>query len=182
MTKQGDLGIITLAFRTISSAGMSIRLTCGRSQVQVLYRPPKCSFPFWGPTKLSLKFCGERRQSGTSERWPLGQCEGCEASADDAGIAHLVERHLAKVEVASSSLVARSKKAVPKTRYCFFHGQNRTRYLHLTIIRGGINAGGGGGLVAFFKKATPETRRCFFCFRKQNLMLSLKNGASSASN
>ena len=26
----------------------------------------------------------------------------------DAGIAHLVERHLAKVEVASSSLVARS--------------------------------------------------------------------------
>ena len=28
----------------------------------------------------------------------------------DAGIAHPVERHLAKVEVASSSLVARSKK------------------------------------------------------------------------
>ena len=27
-----------------------------------------------------------------------------------AGLAHLVERHLAKVEVASSSLVARSKK------------------------------------------------------------------------
>ena len=27
-----------------------------------------------------------------------------------AGVAHLVERHLAKVEVASSSLVARSKK------------------------------------------------------------------------
>ena len=27
----------------------------------------------------------------------------------DAGIAHLVERHLAKVEVASSSLVIRSK-------------------------------------------------------------------------
>lgn len=26
--------------RTISSAGMSIRLTCGGSQVQVLYRPP----------------------------------------------------------------------------------------------------------------------------------------------
>ena len=30
----------------------------------------------------------------------------------DAGVAHLVERHLAKVEVASSSLVARSKKEV----------------------------------------------------------------------
>ena len=29
----------------------------------------------------------------------------------DAGVAHPVERHLAKVEVASSSLVARSKKA-----------------------------------------------------------------------
>ena len=29
-----------LAVWTISSAGMSIRLTCGRSQVQVLYRPP----------------------------------------------------------------------------------------------------------------------------------------------
>ena len=28
----------------------------------------------------------------------------------NAGVAHLVERHLAKVEVASSSLVARSKK------------------------------------------------------------------------
>ena len=27
----------------------------------------------------------------------------------DAGVAHLVERHLAKVEVASSSLVTRSK-------------------------------------------------------------------------
>ena len=28
---------------TISSAGMSIRLTCGRSQVRVLYRPPRKS-------------------------------------------------------------------------------------------------------------------------------------------
>ena len=28
----------------------------------------------------------------------------------DAGVAHLVERHLAKVEVASSSLVTRSKQ------------------------------------------------------------------------
>ena len=31
-----------------------------------------------------------------------------------AGLAHLVERHLAKVEVASSSLVTRSKKDQPK--------------------------------------------------------------------
>ena len=36
---------------TISSAGMSIRLTCGRSQVQVLYRPPvnpQELYSFWG--------------------------------------------------------------------------------------------------------------------------------------
>ena len=31
---------------------------------------------------------------------------------EDAGIAHPVERHLAKVEVASSSLVARSSKSL----------------------------------------------------------------------
>ncbi len=36
-----------------------------------------------------------------------------------AGIAHLVERHLAKVEVASSSLVARSKKK-RHTERCVF--------------------------------------------------------------
>ena len=33
-----------------------------------------------------------------------------------AGLAHLVERHLAKVEVASSSLVARSKRKSPSDR------------------------------------------------------------------
>ena len=32
----------------------------------------------------------------------------------DAGVAHPVERHLAKVEVASSSLVARSIKSIVK--------------------------------------------------------------------
>ena len=37
-----------------------------------------------------------------------------------AGVAHLVERHLAKVEVASSSLVARSIKHRSKDRCCFF--------------------------------------------------------------
>ena len=37
-------------------------------------------------------------------------------SAPDAGVAHPVERHLAKVEVASSSLVTRSKK--DKERVC----------------------------------------------------------------
>ena len=34
--------------------------------------------------------------------------------APHAGIAHLVERHLAKVEVASSSLVARSSLEIPR--------------------------------------------------------------------
>ena len=37
-----------------------------------------------------------------------------------AGLAHLVERHLAKVEVASSSLVARSKKKHHPLGWCFF--------------------------------------------------------------
>ena len=36
-----------------------------------------------------------------------------------AGVAHLVERDLAKVEVASSSLVARSKKKTPSVRMVF---------------------------------------------------------------
>ena len=38
----------------------------------------------------------------------------------DAGIAHLVERHLAKVEVASSSLVARSSSQVTQSGGLFF--------------------------------------------------------------
>ncbi len=41
MTLVQRCGIIIYAVWTISSAGMSIRLTCGRSQVQVLYRPPE---------------------------------------------------------------------------------------------------------------------------------------------
>ena len=38
-----------------------------------------------------------------------------------AGIAHLVERHLAKVEVASSSLVARSRKDLIQMDEVFLH-------------------------------------------------------------
>ena len=37
----------------------------------------------------------------------------CYNTSCSAGLAHLVERHLAKVEVASSSLVARSKMNDP---------------------------------------------------------------------
>ena len=53
-----------------------------------------------------------------SELSALTGGEGYGACADDAGIAHLVERHLAKVEVASSSLVARSRTVEPQG----FHG------------------------------------------------------------
>ena len=35
-----------------------------------------------------------------------------------AGVAHPVERHLAKVEVASSSLVTRSRKPAAKLMFC----------------------------------------------------------------
>ena len=43
-----------------------------------------------------------------------------------AGVAHLVERHLAKVEVASSSLVTRSKKERPMlVRRSFLFGRAR---------------------------------------------------------
>ena len=38
----------------------------------------------------------------------------------DAGVAHLVERHLAKVEVASSSLVTRSNKKTDAERWLSF--------------------------------------------------------------
>ena len=47
----------------------------------------------------------------------------------DAGVAHLVERHLAKVEVASSSLVTRSKKKGLPIGSHFFLGFSRQRRL-----------------------------------------------------
>ena len=56
-----------------------------------------------------------------------------------AGVAHLVERDLAKVEVASSSLVARSKKNTPSDRmgYSFWNvpQHRRTRCLDLREAR-----------------------------------------------
>ena len=49
-----------------------------------------------------------------------------------AGVAHLVERDLAKVEVASSSLVARSKKETTPTGWVFLFGDIpfRRSFLH----------------------------------------------------
>ena len=53
-----------------------------------------------------------------------------------AGVAHLVERHLAKVEVASSSLVARSRKAPSeKMVLSFLQTAPRTRCLDLRAAR-----------------------------------------------
>ena len=70
--------------RTISSAGMSIRLTCGRSQVQVLYRPPSEWSPlfehfyrkagFFMPTKpweVKAFFLSPSYEW----RWKLSKCE-----------------------------------------------------------------------------------------------------------
>ena len=49
----------------------------------------------------------------------------CYNTTCSAGVAHLVERHLAKVEVASSSLVTRSKKSRRKTALFFFDKATR---------------------------------------------------------
>ena len=59
-----------------------------------------------------------------------------------AGVAHLVERDLAKVEVASSSLVARSKKNTPSDRmgYSFWNvpQHRRTRCLDQRAAADGL--------------------------------------------
>ena len=52
----------------------------------------------------------------------------------DAGVAHLVERHLAKVEVASSSLVTRSKKRTDAFWHLFFFCAGRgSNHLNATV-------------------------------------------------
>ena len=45
-----------------------------------------------------------------------------------ADVAHLVERHLAKVEVASSSLVIRSKKSLCRKTKAFYFVPTPTEY------------------------------------------------------
>ena len=54
-----------------------------------------------------------------------------------AGVAHLVERDLAKVEVASSSLVARSKKKTPSVRmvFSFWNAAGRTELAASTCAK-----------------------------------------------
>ena len=56
-----------------------------------------------------------------------------------AGVAHLVERDLAKVEVASSSLVARSKKKHRPSGWCYFFGINIHRRWSKYFIKSKIS-------------------------------------------
>ena len=51
-----------------------------------------------------------------------------------ADLAHLVERHLAKVEVAGSSPVIRSKEALRKKCFLFFIHKYQHRYTRATRI------------------------------------------------
>ena len=94
-----------------------------------------------------------------------------------AGVAHLVERDLAKVEVASSSLVARSKKKHHPNRVVFFciyrpgRGSNRARAKREKHAGGmfwcpracGGPAGPPASLVARSKKKHHPNRMVFFC-------------------
>ena len=64
-----------------------------------------------------------------------------------AGVAHPVERHLAKVEVASSSLVTRSIKKRPHESVVFFYGKRyeaRTIYMQQSgglLLAAGLDGG-----------------------------------------
>ena len=63
----------------------------------------------------------EKRKSEKAENAGLTNMHLCAIiNLAFAGVAHLVERDLAKVEVASSSLVARSKKKHHPSGWCFF--------------------------------------------------------------
>jgi hypothetical protein len=56
--------------------------------------------------------------------------------AISAGVAHLVERHLAKVEVASSSLVARSSLFNKHyVEQCLLYGSNMRKRRHSQVVR-----------------------------------------------
>ena len=81
--------------------------------------------------------------------------------APDAGVAHLVERHLAKVEVASSSLVTRSKKKDATKLRLFFcpadRGSNRASALSFFRRAPGCACRGRCRAQLF---ATKERYRC----------------------
>ena len=60
----------------------------------------------------------------------------CYNTKYSAGVAHLVERHLAKVEVASSSLVARSKfcRALKSALFFLFYARDICLYRKVNQI------------------------------------------------
>ena len=81
-----------------------------------------------------------------------------------AGVAHLVERDLAKVEVASSSLVARSKKERHPTGCLSFLGNESgeaRNELQLRAPRRGVEAGSNspGDCCVRERRAEPRSRR-----------------------
>ena len=102
-----------------------------------------------------------------------------------AGVAHLVERDLAKVEVASSSLVARSKKKHHPSGWCFLFGMPRAGLnslprparsaLNQEVRQGSCewlchswDAGSESSLVTFFAFAVCEA------YKQQNLWAAAK--------
>ena len=74
-----------------------------------------------------------------------------------AGLAHLVERHLAKVEVASSSLVARSKKETPPIGWCFFFGAGK--FASQTYPAGELKSKGNRRYAASGGRSEPVSRK-----------------------
>lgn len=77
-----------------------------------------------------------------------------------AGVAHLVERDLAKVEVASSSLVARSKKEV--TTYVVTSFLDSSRKLKCS---GEVNSPSAKVLL---RKTLVRRKSVVFCFGRPN--------------
>ena len=80
-------------------------------------------------TLFSIEVRGPRKSellwgniAGFEPRQPLQNKHCAFCAVISAAVAHLVERHLAKVEVASSSLVSRSKKKAPVYDRCFLFG------------------------------------------------------------
>ena len=99
-----------------------------------------------------------------------------------AAVAHLVERHLAKVEVASSSLVSRSKSKGTDVIRCFSFYPQHTRFLHLHKIGGrgpreslrllrGVDA--SSSLVSRSKSKGTDVIRCFSFYPQHTRFLHL---------
>ena len=69
-----------------------------------------------------------------------------------ADLAHLVERHLAKVEVASSSLVIRSNRVLKIAPFLFqkiWHHSQVVRQRSATPLRPSSNLGGASTIITF---------------------------------